>query len=131
MVTLEPQRYRSIRFNKNLYQLNRHQMNDQSQSPLCTNCLIPSNGTMRPINTVKSFRTNIYGRFSMPMFNVKIEDEDVIHVLDKKSRIFQAVNGLVIHAHAVNGVFCVDKDQIEFKGTSFKQIKMVVAFFFE
>lgn len=69
----------------------------------------------------------------VPIFNMKIDNlQDALHVLNKKSGIFEEVNDITfIHAHAVNGVFRIDKGQIEFEATSFKKFKMVVAYFSE
>lgn len=42
----------------------------------------------------------------------------------------KATNGTAAHAHAVNGIFHISKDNIDFQATSLKWFRVAVAFFF-
>lgn len=135
--SLKPKQYGgSIRFQRNLYKSvrgNRQRVNFESS--LCSNCSVMSfdgaNYRSRSINTISSFRADIYARISMPLFKMCIENtKDVVYVLDKMSGLFEGVqNKTILQAHSVNGVFFIDENSIEFQATSFKRFQVVVAYY--
>lgn len=96
--SLKPKKYGgSMRFQRNLYKSVRgNPQRVNFESSLCSNCSVMSfdgaNYQSRSINTIPSFRADIYARNSMPLFKICIENtKDVVYVLDKMSGLFEGV----------------------------------------
>lgn len=64
----------------------------------------------------------------MSIFKMIVNEQDQLCVFDKTTGLFEKMDKAVIHAHAVNGIFRVEGNDIEFKATSFKRFKVALAY---
>lgn len=144
--TLSPKRFgNNFRFSTLLYtpvqSMEQWQRNNDAGAlgEYCHNCLVPyrndNANAHRAINTVGSFRLNVYGQVAFYKFDICIGNpNDKLHVLDKATGTFKMVqDGMSIQAHAVAGIFNVCKDmgkfKISFEATARKCFNVCVAYY--
>lgn len=121
--TLKPLKYgKIIRFDKNAYQMLPTQTLIEDLD-WCENC-------MNSVRAIPHFNSDISVKMPMPLFTLQMQNpSDKLHLFDITAGKFVEVEGnLVTHAHAVNGIFCIDKTEIKFMATSLKNLELIVAY---